>query len=605
MAPIAVLIAALMLAASAPSTPATTAQNATVDIDLVCEQVPLNRFADAIDLPTVDCISWWGIAAGQDRWRFAPSRRVTRAQMATFLTNALRTVLSPAPSSPNDYFRDDSGSAHEQRINELVEWGVAQGTAPGAFSPNAHVTRGQMATFLVRTWERVASPLPGAPDRFADDTGSPHEVNINKLAALGITAGTEVGRYEPDQPVTRQQMSAFIMRLLAELASRGHAPAVPPAPVQLPNPVRPSPQTVAIGTFRTCALQDGRALCWGEWLGLGTGEAQDSSRPQLVLSQRSDWVQVTAGDSHSCTLTATSEVACWGWNQEGQLGTGPWGSIEAMQLTPSLVPGPSGVTQVAGSEDHTCAVHRDGTVSCWGRNSTDGYGSFGGALGDGTTTNRGHPAPVKNLDGIVEVAPGLEHTCARHRNGSVWCWGDNLLYSLGDGTAGGRLLPGRVPGIVDAVAIESAGSRTCVRHSDGGVSCWGALGSPSEGGRGNQATPLRIAGWSDVRELGVSWNHMCAVHADGTVSCWGQNSHGQLADPQTSVGSEEAHFRRVPKSVAGIADAVEVSGGTGQHVCVRHATGELSCWGRNGDGQLGDGTRTQRHEPARVHGGAE
>jgi S-layer homology domain len=130
---------------------------------------------------------------------------VTRQQMASFLARALD--LPPATS---DYFSDDTGSPHQADINRVAQAGITVGCSPTAYCPTLTVTRDQMASFLARALDLPAA----ASDYFSDDTGSPHEADINGLAQAGITNGCAAGRYCPRDPVTREQMAAFLHRAL-------------------------------------------------------------------------------------------------------------------------------------------------------------------------------------------------------------------------------------------------------------------------------------------------------------------------------------------------------------------------------------------------------
>ena len=98
--------------------------------------------------------------------------------------------------------------------DRLADLGVTEGCATGPlrFCPNKAVTRGQMATFLVRAFKlRTAS---GAG--FADTAGNTHETSIDALAAAGVTAGckTDPPSYCPQNSVTRGQMATFLARAL-------------------------------------------------------------------------------------------------------------------------------------------------------------------------------------------------------------------------------------------------------------------------------------------------------------------------------------------------------------------------------------------------------
>ncbi len=110
-------------------------------------------------------------------------------------------------------FADDDGSVHEADIIELAVLGITKGCNPPAndlYCPSASVTRAQMASFLVRALDLP----PAATDRFVDDDGSVHEADIEALAAAGITHGCATDRFCPSDPVTRDQMAAFLVRSL-------------------------------------------------------------------------------------------------------------------------------------------------------------------------------------------------------------------------------------------------------------------------------------------------------------------------------------------------------------------------------------------------------
>jgi hypothetical protein len=144
-----------------------------------------------------------GITSGCGFELYCPESLVTRGQMATFLVRALN--LSPVGV---DLFVDDEGSGHEADINALASAIGLSGCGPQKFCPNSAVTRAQMATLLTR-----ALALPAtSTDYFGDDGGSIHEADINSLAAAGITTGCRAGAFCPYGGVTRAQMATFLVR---------------------------------------------------------------------------------------------------------------------------------------------------------------------------------------------------------------------------------------------------------------------------------------------------------------------------------------------------------------------------------------------------------
>ncbi len=178
------------------------------------------RFVDddgSVHETDIETLAALGITKGCNppaNTNFCPRESVTRAQMAAFLVRALGL-----PAATTDHFTDDNGSIFEDDINRLAEAGITKGCNPPAndnYCPDDPVTRGQMAALLVR-----ALPLPAATvDHFTDDDGSIFADDINRLAEAGITRGCNPpanDNYCPDDPVTREQMASFIIRALATL----------------------------------------------------------------------------------------------------------------------------------------------------------------------------------------------------------------------------------------------------------------------------------------------------------------------------------------------------------------------------------------------------
>ncbi len=167
-------------------------------------------YTDVVTSKFIDDITWLadqGITAGCTPTTFCPDGLVTRGQMATFLVRALHL-----PATGTDYFADDEGSIHEANINRLRAAGITLGCSATRFCPAGLVTRAQMATFLVRAFELPAT----GTDYFSDDNTNKHEANINRLRAAGITYGCGGTNFCPNGIVTRGQMAAFLHRAADE-----------------------------------------------------------------------------------------------------------------------------------------------------------------------------------------------------------------------------------------------------------------------------------------------------------------------------------------------------------------------------------------------------
>lgn len=300
--------------------------------------------------------------------------------------------------------------------------------------------------------------------------------------------------------------------------------------------------------------------------------------------------QITAGDGHTCALTTQNGVKCWGQNQRGQLGDG--GTVERL-LAVNVAGLTSGVVAVAARGSHTCALTMAGGVKCWGHN-------VNGQLGDGSTVQRNAPVDVSGLSsGVAAIVNGVNHSCALSTAGGVTCWGYNAYGQLGDGTTTQRATPVNVRGLETGVVALAAGiGHTCALTHAGAIKCWGynLNGQLGDGSTTNRTTPVTVVGMgSGVTRMATGNNHGCAVSTDGATKCWGWNNHGQL-------GSGVFGMSSVPVAVPGLSSGLAALSGGGAHTCALTTGGGMRCWGLNEAGQLGDGTTVSRSAPVDVTG---
>ena len=293
---------------------------------------------------------------------------------------------------------------------------------------------------------------------------------------------------------------------------------------------------ITAGNRHSCALrQDGTISCWGiNWEGqLGNGNEARSVIPVQVAGI-SDATAIAAGNSFSCALHQDGTISCWGSNWEGQLGNGQSGE-NAHSPLPVKVTGITDATAIAAGNSFSCALHQDSTISCWGKNSE-------GQLGNGQTPGYGQfsslPVKVTGITDATAIATGWLHSCALHQNGTISCWGGD---ALGNGQDAVSPVPLQVFGISDATAINIYG-HSCALHRGGTISCWGNnyWGQLGNGQSGRNAglvshslVPVKVTGITDATAIATGDDHSCALHQNDTISCWGNNSEGQLGDGTT------------------------------------------------------------------------
>ncbi len=368
-------------------------------------------------------------------------------------------------------------------------------------------------------------------------------------------------------------------------------------PITTEAPLEPAPpgkvERVATGTRHACALLEGGSLkCWGSPGLVGDGTRSLRVEPVDVRGLTTGVLAVSAGVAHTCALSSSGHVKCWGRNARGEVGLGHTDEVLKPEAIPSLL---EGVVQISAGASHTCALKGSGAVVCWGVNDHS-------QLGAGAGAQSASPVAVVGLSaGIRLVAAGATHTCAVTIDGEVHCWGGNLHGELGLGSTSATPIatPSKVIGLPGPMVSVTAGRfHTCSVSPSGEAWCWGqnefgALGDDTSLDRTMPVRPLGLP--SSVSALSAGAGGTCAVLDTGDAYCWGNNSNGQLGD-----GSKIHRARPVP--VAGL-------GGTGRMVSYGEefscgATRGLRalCWGRNDDGQLGDGTDTARETPAPVQG---
>lgn len=204
---------------------------------------------------------------------------------------------------------------------------------------------------------------------------------------------------------------------------------------------------VATGGDHSCAyLSNHTVRCWGlngnGQLGNGT---QTTNYTSVAVSGLVDAASITAGQYHTCSRTTSGGAQCWGAYSVGQLGNGMSGGGSAVVSTPSAVTGLGGTVtflQASNSGGSTCAILNTGAAQCWGYNGQ-------GQLGTGDKLNRSNPANVTGLSGsVLTMSIGGTVACASVASTpvSASCWGGNNVGQQGAGNTSAVNFPQQVVG---------------------------------------------------------------------------------------------------------------------------------------------------------------
>ena len=341
---------------------------------------------------------------------------------------------------------------------------------------------------------------------------------------------------------------------------------------------------------------------------LTTAAVQDSRAGYLLdfSSTRPNYQRgrVTIGQDHLCAFMNDGSVQCWGRNAEGQLGDG----TTADSLNPLVVQGITNALSVdtGAGRTHQCALLMDGSVKCWG-------GNYYGTIGDGTYDyyyGKLQPtAVVEKTSGAfitdaVAISVADYHSCVvrRQDNLSVWCWGWNVFGQLGDGSLSHNYAAVKMLGISNANSVAAGYAHTCVLLQDGLVKClgWNNKGQLGDGSDVEYRTTPSVPVVGDegltlnATSIASGYWHVCALLGGGNVTCWGNNQYGQLGNGATGDTSAAVQ-------VLNITSARTIALGH-HHSCALLRSGVIKCWGRNANGQLGDETMDDRSSPVEVVG---
>lgn len=409
---------------------------------------------------------------------------------------------------------------------------------------------------------------------------------------------------------------------------------------------RTATQIVA-GGYHTCAILDNsKVKCWGHnsfgQLGLSdvnhrgdSASEMGDSLPAVSLGTGRTALQIVAGNYHTCALLDNSQVKCWGYNFDGQLGLGDSNNrgdapSEMGNSLPavSLGAGRTAVQIVAGSS-HVCALLDNSQVKCWGNG---GYGQLG--LGDPNVRGDGAGEMGDSLPAVslgtgrtaVQVVAGTFHTCALLDNAQAKCWGHNGYGQLGLGDVndrgdGASEMGDSLPTVSlgasrTIVQIVTGNYHTCAILDNFQVKCWGrnnygqlGLGDVNNRGdgageMGDNLPTVSLGSGRIAAQMIAGGYYTCAVLDSSQAKCWGYNSDAQLglgdvnnrgdgagemgdSLPLVNLGSKTNRLVAVKSKFKQIASGDDFT-------CAVLENSQVKCWGRNADGQLGAGDMADR-----------
>ncbi len=263
-----------------------------------------------------------------------------------------------------------------------------------------------------------------------------------------------------------------------------------PVAVQLPSGVHAT--AIAAGADDSLALgSDGNVYAWGDdslnELGNGGGSSYSTTPVVVSLPAGTTVTAISAGQFHDEALTSTGAVYGWGYDGYGQLGNGS----RTTPATPVLADMPTGVraTAIAAGGYHTIVAGSDGNVYSFGYNND-------GQLGTGEKNIHTKPTLVLMPAGVsaVALAAGLYHSVAIGSDGKVYAWGDNTYGQLGTGNLTSSTSPVVSNLTVTPSAISAGEYFTSALLPNGTIDSWGqnGFGQLGNGTTSNATSPTPV-----------------------------------------------------------------------------------------------------------------
>jgi alpha-tubulin suppressor-like RCC1 family protein len=383
-----------------------------------------------------------------------------------------------------------------------------------------------------------------------------------------------------------------------------------------------SAQTISAGTAHSAALcsSDSIVRDWGANGNgqLGINDTTEQNTPVMVhgpgnVGFMKSVKQIVIRENFSVALRYDSTVWAWGFNGDGELGN----NSHTDSWTPVQVHGPGnvgylhGITQISAGYAHVLALKFDGTVLAWGDN-------LNGELGDSTTVSKPFPVQVRDslnisfLNGITKIAAGQQFSMALMAGGFVMAWGLDTNGELGDNNTKDKHIPvqvhgagnvGMLAGITD---IAAGGQHALALRIDSTVWSWGfnINGELGNNTMNSDSVPAQVHGPGNVGFLGgattvKAGDYFSAIIAgDSTVWAWGFNFYGQLGINDTTQQNTPVHVHGTNNS-GFITQVTEIALGD-EHMIMKKSDGSLRACGWNANGQIGDGTTTDRWAPVMV-----
>ena len=386
--------------------------------------------------------------------------------------------------------------------------------------------------------------------------------------------------------------------------------------------------------FSLAVGSDGNAYAWGDNTHGQLGDGTTTRRTTPVTVQKPagtpadfTYIQVSAGADHSLALGSDGYVYAWGYNSTGQLGNN--GGYNTHSNVPVRVRNPDSpndaskglkATQISAGYELSLAISPDGNTWAWGWNAFGQLGYKTGAYASSKVPKKVlYPKDKGQGMKAIQVSAGSFHSMALGSDGYVYAWGRNNSDQLGNPAATNgndknpafaRVCdpdsPNDASKGLKATQISAGYEHSLAIDQDGNIWAWGNNDSRQLADAFGTSSVPRQVKYPQNRGKGVQavqvssgYRHSSAIDTDGNVWAWGGNDYGQLGDNTMNDRTNPAKVLASAKSTSSSGpwlNAVQVNG-RGNHPLAIDTNGNVWAWGRNNNGQLGDGTTSDSKVP--------
>jgi alpha-tubulin suppressor-like RCC1 family protein len=251
-------------------------------------------------------------------------------------------------------------------------------------------------------------------------------------------------------------------------------------------------------------------------------------------------------------------------------------AVPPLVFTAAALAPPFIAAEVAPGVNHTCARRAApaGGVYCWGANAS-------AELGNSTVVPSSIPVAIAGGVSLHGLVSGLDYSCGLDPVNRAYCWGANGAGQLGEGTHSGRGTPTAVVGSFIYQQLYAGTTTTCGLMVTGALRCWGdnTNGMFGDGTVNSSPTPVLTSGGFTFRAVALGDQHVCGITTGNVTYCWGNDAAGQLGLNSTAPSL-------TPAVVVGIQTFTAIGAGT-EHTCATNAANQVFCWGKNTKGELG------------------